>query len=160
MAFTGARSPFIINGRRQPKSDRSEFDVETSAAFFNEFTASIQDVQCAVATEDPFGKVVAGHLEIKAGIIPALIADDFCSGDGVVLQDFSRKTVIGFLMPDVNSEMQSIKVVHCIGLFKSGPGLALIPVPHRPATYRRIGYIHSPGLAHSAEATVTQLTII
>lgn len=129
----------------------SVLDAETLTAS-KAVAFSVKNVQCVPATENMFGQVVAGHLEITAGIIQAVI-------NGSTLHDFSGKIRIGEITPDDRSEIKGVKVVHCV-CFESGAGLSLIPVPHTPATYRRIGYIRELKFDCFAEAKVTQIIII
>lgn len=123
-------------------------EAKTPTAFFDEFADSIKDVQCALATENPFGQVVAGYLDITARIIPATVHEDTTSGPQGSFRgawDFhlknSRGRLIGDLIPDDDSEVIGIKFVHCIELFEDGTGLVLVHVPYTTATYRRIGFI-------------------
>lgn len=146
-------------------------DAKTTTTF-NKVAASVEDVQCTVATENPFGQVVAGHLVIRAGIMtPVVHQARSLTAETWRVEDFRGTALIGRLSPDDISEMQNIKVVYCFWLFDSGKGdrrtvpgntsgLALLPVPHTPATYRRVGHIDHLDVAQFAEAKFTRFRII
>lgn len=146
--------------------DGWELDAEQATVDFDAIAASVKNVRCAAANkENPFGQVVAGHLEITAGLTRAVV-------NGSTLNDSTGKIDIGEIIPDDISEMQGIKVVDCLcllelevkdqsnGVHVVGAGLALLPVPYTTATYRRVGYIEILNFVSFTDAKVIQFVII